>query len=141
MMKQLLSKAWDAVANPKSVTIAMTFGYALLLLQGVMNFTHPLVEGIAVDVVRVLVNILLISGGVLGAVACYRGLWLFERPAMLMAATAYAVHLIWVLCDLDGDGIIEQGKAVRMALVLIFLYTRFERIRGSLVDPNQREAT
>lgn len=126
---------WGYLAEPRRVTAAMTFGYALLIFQGTMNYIQPGIEGVDIDFIRLVINMMLILGGLMGVIFCPRGYWLFEKPAMLLIATAYIVHLIWVVFDFDHDGIVEQGKIVRILLVLILLYTRFERIKGSLVDP------
>lgn len=136
-MKKHLSKMWGAIAEPRRITAAMIVAYLLFMAQGIFNSIHPLVDDLTVDFVRVGINLMLIAGGAVGAVACSRGYWLFEKPAMMMVATAYSVHLIWVVFDLDANGIIEHGKLVRILIALIFLYTRYERIRGSLVDPRK----
>lgn len=136
-MKNVLSRAWGVIAEPRRITAAMTVAYLLFMTQGILNSIHPLVDGLTVDFVRVAINLMLIAGGAIGAAACARGYWLFEKPAMVMIATAYLVHLVWVVFDLDGNGIVEQGKFIRILLVMILLYTRFERIRGSLVDPRK----
>lgn len=133
-MRRMLSRFWDSIAEPKRVTIAIAIGYTLFIVQGVANCFNPLVDDLTFDAVRVAINGMLIIGGIVGSVAYLKGYRVFERPAIWMVATAYSVHLVWVLFGIGADGAFEHGKAIRIVLVLLLLFARAEWIKGSLVD-------
>lgn len=135
--KVFFAKWWEWLVEPRRVTFAMCIAYALIIYQGIGNIIHPGIEGIAFDWLRMVINAFLIVGGLLGLIAAPRGLWLFEKPAMIFIVAAYVAHWTWVIADFDHDGVIEQGKVTRIAICLILFYTRYERIRGARVDPKK----
>lgn len=129
-------RIWSFLVEPRALTAIFCLIYLLVAAQGVATLLFPVVD-VPQTVPRVMVDCLLILGGLLGFAATPRGMWLFERPAILMVGGAYLVHMTWVIGDFDGDNLIEWPKAIRLLIVCLFLSARYARIHQAMLDPTK----
>lgn len=127
---------WLAVPPPRGATVVMAAAYILLIVQGVWGYFQPGDGAEMLDpFVRLWVFVLLIGGGIIGLISLPWGIWMLEKAALVMVAGTYLVHLYWVLVDMDGNGVVEPGKACRMGIILLFLAYRFIQTYGRDLDP------
>ncbi|MFK5160510.1 hypothetical protein ACI3QN_08985 [Propionibacterium freudenreichii] len=124
---RFLARLWDLLAEPKSVTIMMTFAYAALLGMGFSSLAGASPGGL-----RDMMGGLLIVGGVCGLIGCPAGQWWIERAGLVAVAAAFAVHLSFVVAVSSPDGPWEVASAIG---VLVLVATRWIRIRTLPADP------
>lgn len=127
-------RAWNLLAEPRTLTFIFCIVYLLMIIQGAISFFTPALD-VPQTVPRVMVDVLLIVGGALGLVATPRGLWLFEKPAIFMICGAHAVHLLWVVGDFDGDGRIGWQRAISIFAIVLFMIARWAKINPAMLDP------
>ena len=120
--KDIFDIFWDQVHEPKSVTILMSMSYILALVVGLVvirdwrdmtEFTHAA---------------LLITGGCLGAFTSLIGYYKLERPAIVLCCGGVVAWI--VSAGLTRFTILGM-------VVLLFLFTRWQRIRVFDVTPGE----
>ena len=121
-------RIWDMIAEPKTVTILMTGLYASVLVLGVYTLIEPSHS-------RVIMSILLITGGALGVVSAPVGQWWIERAALIGVVTAWSMHLLTVIHIAPPDG---AWQILTTAWAIGLCVTRWLRISGLPADPRRR---
>ena len=121
-------RIWDMIAEPKTVTVLMTALYASVLVLGVYTLIDPSHS-------RVIMSILLITGGVLGMVAAPVGQWWIERAGLIGVVTAWAMHLLTVIHIAPPDG---AWQILTTVWAIGLCITRWLRISGLPADPRRR---
>ncbi|WFF32389.1 hypothetical protein FAM19024_001850 [Propionibacterium freudenreichii] len=124
---RFLVRIWDLLAEPKSVTVMMTFAYGGLLGMGFWAIVDASPGG-----VRDMMGGLLIAGGVCGLIGCPWGQWWIERAGLVAIGAAFAVHLSFVVAISSPDGPWEVASALGLLLLVV---TRWIRIRTLPADP------
>ncbi|AOT24316.1 hypothetical protein B3_22 [Propionibacterium phage B3] len=125
----LIRRVWAMLAEPKSVTIMMTFAYGGLLGMGFSSLAGASPGGL-----RDMMGGLLIVGGVCGLIGCPAGQWWIERAGLVAVAAAFAGHLSFVVAVSPPDGPWEVASAIG---VLVLVATRWIRIRALPADPRR----
>ena len=120
-------RIWDMIAEPKTVTVLMTALYASVLVLGVYTLIDPSHS-------RVIMSILLITGGVLGMVAAPVGQWWIERAGLIGVVTAWAMHLLTVIHIAPPDG---AWQILTTVWAIVLCITRWLRISGLPADPRR----
>ena len=121
-------RIWDMIAEPKTVTVLMTSLYASVLGLGVYTLTDPSHS-------RVIMSILLITGGALGMVSAPVGQWWIERAGLIGVVTAWAMHLLTVIHVAPPDG---AWQILTTVWAIGLCVTRWLRISGLPADPRRR---
>lgn len=130
---------WAVLPVPKGSTLFMMLVYILFIAHAAANIVSP-GRGVDLmaDILRYLLTAGLLFGGTLGFVACSRGLWLLERPAILTLAGVYMTYVFWVFGDFDGDEYVSLQTALRMSIIMTFLGKRYMQIRWAMLDPQRK---
>lgn len=135
-MKGYIRELWLNVPSPREATVLMAGVYTLAIVQGVWSFFLPSDGAEYFDqVVRVWLLLLLSVGGFIGLVSLPWGIWMLEKAGLFALLAVEVAHLVWVVIDVDNNGMIEPGKFCRLVIVILFLLTRYARIRGRDLDP------
>lgn len=135
-MKDYFRDLWINVPPPREATVLMAGVYTLAIVQGVWSFFIPSDGAEYFDqVVRVWLLLLLSVGGFIGLVSLPWGIWMLEKAGLFALLAVEVAHLAWVVIDIDNDGMVEPGKFCRLAILILFLLTRYARIRGRDLDP------
>ena len=119
---------WAMIAEPKSVTILMTALYSSVLGLGVYTLIDPSHS-------RVIMSILLITGGALGMVSAPIGQWWIERAALIGVVTAWSMHVLTVIHIAPPDG---AWQILTTVWAIGLCVTRWLRISGLPADPRRR---
>lgn len=135
--KHFFQDWWAHLPVPKGASIFMACAYMMFVVQGIVNFASPGENAwLLIDWQRFVVNMVLVVGGMIGAFSALRGLWLFERPAIILVGGMYVVHALWVVTDADNDGDVYWQVAIRMTIIILLLCKRYMQIRWALLDPH-----
>ena len=120
-------RIWDMIAEPKTVTILMTALYASVLVLGVYTLVEPSHS-------RVIMSILLITGGALGMVSAPVGQWWIERAGLIGVVTAWSMHVLTVIHVAPPDG---AWQILTTVWAIGLCVTRWLRISGLPADPRR----
>lgn len=135
-MKDYIRELWLQIPPPREATVLMAGVYTLAIVQGVWSFLMPSDGAEYFDqIVRVWLLLLLSVGGFIGLVSLPWGIWMLEKAGIFTLLAVDIAHLSWVLLDVDNNGMAEPGKFCRLAMLMLFLMTRYVRIRGRDLDP------
>lgn len=135
-MKDYIRELWLQVPPPREATVLMAGVYTVAIVQGVWSFFVPSDGAEYFDqVVRVWLLVLLSAGGFIGLVSLPWGIWMLEKAGLFALLAVEVAHLAWVVIDVDNNGMVEPGKFCRLMMLLLFLLTRYVRIRGRDLDP------
>ena len=121
-------RIWDMIAEPKTVTMLMAGLYTSALVLGVYTLMDPSHS-------RVIMSILLITGGALGMVSAPIGQWWIERAGLIGVVTAWAMHLLTVIHIAPPDG---AWQILTTVWAIGLCVTRWLRISGLPADPRRR---
>lgn len=133
-------KIWMVLAEPRAITFTMMVAYALFTLAGVSVYWEgvPRLEEIWPHWYTVAWGTFMAAGGVLGFVSSPRGIWLAERPAILLCGTGLAAYSASVLnlhlSGASGNQVVPWAVSMTG---LLFLTTRWIRIRWAALDPTK----
>ena len=120
--KEIIEILWEQVHEPKSVTILMTTSYVLALVVGLITIKDW------TDAAEFTHAALLVTGGCLGAFTSLIGYYKLERPAIVLCCGGIVT---WIVA----------AGLTRFTLlglvVLLFLFTRWQRIRVFDVTPGE----
>ena len=128
------------LAEPRAITASQVVQYVVTGAAGVLALSGglPNLLNATVGVIAaVVVGSVLISGGIVGAVACLRGAWWAERVALLVCA------LGWVLCLPAAVTFAFAWHRARWLIVLLILlalgdiFKRYRRIDWAYLDPSR----
>lgn len=133
-----LRSLWDALHEPRVVTVIYLVAYLVALGMGAVTLINPpaTIEG-ALGFITPFWGAFLALGGAVGAVACPRGVWWLERVGMgavliglgMYVGTAVALHV-----QSSGNRLAQVG-AITLA-ILLFL-ARWAHIRWAALDPTK----
>ncbi|MBF0807897.1 hypothetical protein E4U03_04595 [Rothia nasimurium] len=131
------NRLWHMLSEPRVVTAFFLTIYTVFLIQGVQGLLvppHPHDEQVQTWT-RLLVNGSLVAGGLVGVASTPRGLWQFERAAILFVMAASAVQLFWTVFDPDPG--VRWVSLWRSVTILLFLGARYYTIRWARADPGK----
>ncbi|MDK8350382.1 hypothetical protein QP786_00175 [Gleimia europaea] len=120
--KDIIELLWEQVHEPKSVTILMAIAYVLALAVGLITIKNW------ADTAEFTHAALLIMGGVLGAFSSLIGYYKLERPAIVLCCGGVVT---WIV----SAGLTRFSLLA--LVVLLFLFTRWQRIRVFDVTPGE----
>lgn len=120
--KDIIELLWEQVHEPKSVTILMAIAYVLALAVGLITIKNW------ADIAEFTHAALLIMGGVLGAFSSLIGYYKLERPAIVLCCGGVVT---WIV----SAGLTRFSLLA--LVVLLFLFTRWQRIRVFDVTPGE----
>lgn len=120
--KDIIELLWEQVHEPKSVTILMAIAYVLALAVGLITIKNW------ADTAEFTHAALLIMGGVLGAFSSLIGYYKLERPAIVLCCGGVVT---WIV----SAGLTRFSLLA--LVVLVFLFTRWQRIRVFDVTPGE----
>lgn len=82
----ILTRVWGTVSEPRHVTILSVASYVAYTIIGIVYVFSPSTVGfpiLPVDWVAIAAVVLLLTGGAVGAQACWRGVWSIEAAAAM----------------------------------------------------------
>ncbi|WPM94270.1 membrane protein [Arthrobacter phage Marchesin] len=127
------------LAEPRYITALQIVTYAAAVAAGalVVFAAFPfLFIGVLSPVVAVSVGLVLGIGGVIGVVACWRGVWWLERVALLMVALGWVLLVPSVL----SAGLHPLVRTFILLLVVVAVVDcckRYRRIDWAYLDPTK----
>lgn len=125
--KRLYARIWDALAEPRNVTLLTCLGYALALAVGL----DVIIEDTASEW-RDAIAWALVAGGGVGLAGCPFGQWKIERGGLIALFFASLGRLI-VIANLN---VYDRSLAFFYTVLgIVFILTRWIRISKSPVDP------
>ncbi|MEX3609779.1 hypothetical protein VVR12_01865 [Rothia sp. LK2588] len=129
---------WVRLPVPRKATAMMIIAYLYLITQGVSNYIWPGLdtEGFH-EIARAILSGILVFAGLAGALACTKGWWVVERPAIVMLGTVYVLHAYWAVADLDHNGDVPVQTVLRMCIIGTLLAKRYFQIEHYQLDPGR----
>lgn len=130
---------WLRIQEPRIVTILQFFIYLCAMASGYFALMNPprSIEATAGPGLTFYWSILLLGGGVLGAITVLPGWWLFERAATIAcfgAATIYGFN-IFTLNSIESGNRLPQLFMILIAV--LHFAARWFRIRRYSFDPER----
>lgn len=138
-MKTILSRAWSSIREPRVVTLIQTLIYLLCAAGGLATILWPpvSVQGQYGVIITAAWGWFALLGGTLGVVSCPRGIWLIEKPALMLCATALALYAGMIL----SLHLIESGNRLSqfffVTIALFHFIARYMRIHRYAYDPEK----
>ena len=131
-----IDRLWTWVHEPRLWSTAIAFLYALAALGGIATLIAPVrsIEGQIGSTMTTVWGALLAFGGLVGIPAALRGLWDFERAALMACVTGIAIYVttVWIMAFTTTGNRVTQGALV-LALGII-TGMRYHVIRGARRD-------
>lgn len=130
-------RLWYGLSEPRVVTAVMLWFYGSSVAYGFYQLTvpaGPMEEQIS-DPLGFIICLTFIVGGLIGVLVAPKGLWQFERAALVFLATGVFVHLIWAIYD-PAPGI-RWGQIYRLGIEISLLLIRWYMIRWARMDPEK----
>ena len=131
-----INRSWTWIHEPRILSTLLAICYALVATAGTSVLIAPVrsIEGQIGTTMTFIWGALMAFGGVLGVPSALRGLWDFERAALLACATGLAIYVatVWVMVFTTTGNRIAQG-----ALLLVLggaMAYRYSEIRGAHRD-------
>lgn len=138
-MRAMAVRAWLSIREPRMITIIQTFAYAACAAGGVSTLVAPpgVAQGTFGLVVTTLWGWLALVGGLAGVISCPRGVWLVERPAVVLCMTAMVLYagISLSLHFVSAYSYLPQFFAIMVAL--LYFLARLFTIRRYSYDPER----
>lgn len=130
---------WLRIQEPRIVTILQFFIYLCAMAAGYFALQSPprSIEATAGSGLTFYWSILLLGGGILGAVTVLPGWWLFERAATIAcfgAASIYGINIYSLHATESGN---RLPQLFMIMIVALHFTTRWFRIRRYSYDPER----
>ncbi|WP_221585540.1 hypothetical protein [Microbacterium sp. G2-8] len=132
-----LRHVWESITEPRHITSAFFVVYLIVTYTGITTLVSPprTVEGSLGDPLSTAWAILLIAGGVGGALAVLPGWWWAERLAIILTGAGIGIYGIVVLgrqLETSGSRLTQLGV---IALAGALFAVRWLLIRGYSFEP------
>lgn len=116
--RQAVRNFWGLVNEPRQITILVFFGYAVLTWGGWSALHEPptTVENAAGTVAMTLLSVMLVSGGIIGAITCLPGWNWLERGGVLLSGTAALIYCALAI----GLGVTTESNRDLQISVILF---------------------
>jgi len=106
--RQASRNFWHLVNEPRGISLLVFIGYIILTWGGQSALTDPplTITYAAGNVAMTLLSIMLVTGGIIGALTCLPGWNWLERGGVLLAGVAtiiYCVLVVW-LGQVEAEG-------------------------------------
>lgn len=139
MPKQLITKIWHSLQEPRIITALQTLLYILVGLAGtgILLWTPMSIEGTIGLWLTIVWGWFAIIGGVLGALATPGGRWFLERPAIYLCGTAVCFYfgiIGYLQFTTAGNRLVQMAF---IAIAGVALAIRFERIKAFDYEPGK----
>lgn len=130
---------WLRIREPRIISVTQFFIYLAATGGGLSAVLSPprSIEATAGAGLTFYWAILLLVGGVLGAVAVLPGIWWLERSAVLAclgASLIYSVNVISLQISESGNRLVQLSM---LTIVALHFVTRWFRIRRYAYDPER----
>lgn len=132
-------RLWMMLHEPRIITAATGIAWSVVIGIGLSALFAPPAT-IAHELGPALTVIwaaCLLVGGSLGLVGCLPGWWWVERTGIISAITGSGIYLVVVLALHYAQPGSRLTQAGYILLGILFLITRFLRIRGAQLDPSR----
>ena len=131
-----MDRLWTWIHEPRIFSAFLAVCYLLVAVAGLAVIIAPVrsIEGQIGTTMTMVWGALLAFGGVVGIPSALRGLWDFERAALLACATGLAIYVstVWVMVFTTTGNRITQG-CLLMVLAAAMAH-RYSEIRGAHRD-------
>jgi len=126
------------LSEPAAITALQIFSHLLAAAAGVLVVfgAFPYLLQDLRPVLAFAVGLILFVGGVGGAVACLRGLWLVERPALLLVGLGW-VLMVPSVCFVHLPGMVKVFILALLAVAVFDVAKRYRRIDWAYLDPSK----
>lgn len=130
-------RLWYGLSEPRVVTVVMLWFYGSSMAYGFYQLNTPVrnMEEQLASPLGFIICLTFIVGGLIGVLVAPRGLWQFERAALVFLATGVFVHLIWAFYD-PAPGI-RWGQIYRLGVEISLILIRWYMIRWARMDPEK----
>lgn len=138
-MRTTLHRAWSSIREPRAITLVQTLIYALCAAGGLSTILWPpvSVQGQYGVIITAAWGWFALVGGTLGMVSCPRGVWLIEKPALILCGLAlflYAGFIISLQITETGN---RLSQFFFVTIVLFHFIARYMRIHRYAYDPEK----
>lgn len=130
-------RLWYGLSEPRVITAVMLWFYGSSIAYGFYQLNTPVrhMEERISDLLGFTIGLTFIVGGLIGILVAPKGLWQFERAALVFLATGVFVHLIWAIYD-PAPGI-RWGQIYRLCVEISLILIRWYMIRWARMDPEK----
>lgn len=124
-----LRAVWESMSPPRRVTVTMLVAYLLCAWMAVNDLVRPVVLA---PPLMLLGAALVLAGVIIAIPAAWRGIWGAEAPACLVIITGMCVEVCQEVFLAPSPHL-----STHVALSVVLLITRVERIWGRLWEPGK----